>query len=119
MNSLSANETSESNTLTTGDELRQDFKEDRTRLTARPPFLSTESQNTDIISTLWSLHADELAWLAQHKPPVVKAGESYFPKVLKMVRQYAYYFRKTWGRCCWGLVFLPGSKYESYLCGQD
>lgn len=109
MDSLSANETFESNSPTTtisGDE-------ERNRPTAGSSFISTEAQNTDIIGSLWRLHADELAWLAQHKPPVVKAGEDFWPKIRKMVYQYVYYLRKTWWRCCWGLLVLPASKYET------
>lgn len=78
MDSSSTHETSESNSLTTtisDDELQH------TRALAGSSFIPTEPQDTDIIGSLWRLHADELAWLAQHEPPVVKPGEAFFPKV--------------------------------------
>jgi len=31
-----------------------------------------------------------------------------------MVYQYVYYLCKNWWRCCWGLIVLPSSKYETY-----
>jgi hypothetical protein len=71
-------ETSESNSSVTtisDDELQ------RTPPPTGSPFIPTTPQNTDIIGGLWRLHADELAWLAQHEPPVVKPGEAFFPKV--------------------------------------
>ena len=114
MDSLSASENSQSNspiTTISSDELRQDVTEEGTRPAAGSPFISTDPQNTDIISSIRRLHADELAWLAQHKRPVVKVGEGFLPKVRKMVYQYVYYLWKTWWRCWWGLVVLPGSKY--------
>ena len=55
-------------------ELRQDAKQEPT-----PP--TAGSKNTDIIGNLRRLHADELAWLAQHKPPVINASDDFFPKV--------------------------------------
>ena len=55
-------------------QLRQDVKQERTRPTAG-------SKDTDIIGSLWRLHSDELAWLAQHKPPVINTRDGFFPKV--------------------------------------
>jgi len=85
MDFLSSRETSESNTPTTiasDDELRLVVKGGHNPPSnTRSPLGPTESQNTDIIGSLWRLHADELAWLAQHKRPVVNLGEGFLPKV--------------------------------------
>ena len=74
----STHETPESNSSTST------FSDDELQHTPPPAgssFVPTKPQDTDIIGSLWRLHADELAWLAQHEPPVVKPGEAFFPKV--------------------------------------
>jgi len=78
MDSSSTRETSESNSSTT---TISDDEHQHTHPTSGSPFIPTTPQDTDILGSLWRLHADELAWLAQDEAPVVKPGEAFFPKV--------------------------------------
>jgi len=78
MDSSSTRETSERHSSTT---IISDNERQRTRPTSGSPFIPTTPKDTDILGSLWRLHADELTWLAQHEPPAVKPGEAFFPKV--------------------------------------